>query len=241
MSFLTRYDDDPSRPRFRSAVRDLLIRALVPAVGLWLIVVGFGLLLVDGPLQGLSRSEEQVNDALAADRTPAWNTVTEWWSLIGSTPVIIGVCVVVGAALWAVTRKWWVSVIPLLAIWMQSMVFVTSALVVGRDRPTVDKLDSSPPTTSYPSGHESATTALYVAFLLLALRIRHPVLRWTVVVVCAVMPGLVFFARLYRGMHHVTDVGAGVVNGLVCALLAWHYLRRDTPAAEPAAEAQTRA
>ena len=34
-------------------------------------------------------------------------------------------------------------------------------------------------------------------------------------------------ARLYRGMHHPTDVLMGFVNGLVCAFLAWNYLRRD--------------
>lgn len=227
MSFLTRYVDDSSRPRVRDAGRDFLVRAVLPALGLWAVVVAFGWLLVDGPLQGLARSEEHVNDAIADGRTPTWNTISGLFSLIGSTPVIIGVCLVVCLALWAVTKQWWLAVIPLLAILMQSIVFVTSAYVVGRDRPTVPMLDDSPPTTSYPSGHESATTALYVAFLLLSLQVRNPALRWLLVGLCALMPALVFYARLYRGMHHVTDLAAGIVNGVVCALLAWNYLRRD--------------
>ncbi|HQV92774.1 MAG TPA: phosphatase PAP2 family protein, partial [Phycicoccus sp.] len=33
-------------------------------------------------------------------------------------------------------------------------------------------------------------------------------------------------ARLYRGMHHISDVTVGMINGIVSALLAWHYLRR---------------
>ena len=48
-----------------------------------------------------------------------------------------------------------------------------------------------------------------------------------VTVVLLSLPVLVGYARLYRGMHHVSDVVVGALNGLVCALLAWHYLRRS--------------
>jgi PAP2 superfamily len=37
----------------------------------------------------------------------------------------------------------------------------------------------------------------------------------------------VSYARLYRGAHHVSDVAWGIINGVVCALLAWNYLRRE--------------
>ncbi len=230
MAFLTRYDRDPSRPRVREAFRDVVMRAVVPAIGLWSVIVVFGWLLVHGPLQGLAQSEEYVNDSVAGERTATWNTISQYFSLIGSTPVIIGVGVAVCLALWVATRRWWMAIIPLLAILMQSIVFVTAAYVVGRDRPTVEMLDDSPPTTSYPSGHESATTALYTSFLLLSLRVRRPVLRWLLVGLCALMPILVFYGRLYRGMHHITDLVAGLLNGVVCALLAWNYLRRDPQA-----------
>ncbi len=39
-------------------------------------------------------------------------------------------------------------------------------------------------------------------------------------------PLLVAYARLYGGMHHVTDVVAGLLNGVVSLTLAWRYLRR---------------
>ena len=60
----------------------------------------------------------------------------------------------------------------------------------------------------------------------MAQRIERPWLRRLVTVVCILVPVLVSYARLYRGMHHLTDVLLGVVNGIVCALLAWHWLRR---------------
>ena len=238
MAFLARDDTDLSRPRKRDAARDAVVRAALPAVGLWLVIVAVGWLLVDGPLRPLAEAEEQVNESLAAGRTGTWNTVSEWFSLIGATPTIIGVAVVVALGVWWATRRWWLAVVPLLAILLQSIVFVTSAAVVGRDRPPVSKLDDSPPTASFPSGHESATTALYVSFLLLSLRVRNPALRWALVALCALMPALVFYGRLYRGMHHVTDLLAGITNG-VCALLAWNYLRRDTTST-PEAQARHR-
>ena len=39
------------------------------------------------------------------------------------------------------------------------------------------------------------------------------------------MPLLVTYARLYRGAHHISDVGVGMLNGVVCALLAYQWYR----------------
>ena len=61
----------------------------------------------------------------------------------------------------------------------------------------------------------------------MAFRIQNPALRRVVVAVCVAIPLLVATARLYRGMHHVSDVLVAIVNGLVAALLAWCWLRRD--------------
>jgi len=73
-----------------------------------------------------------------------------------------------------------------------------------------------------------ASTALYLTFALMAQRIETVWLRRVVTVVCAIVPLLVGYARLYRGMHHLVDILVGMVNGIVCALLAWNYLRRRT-------------
>ena len=61
--------------------------------------------------------------------------------------------------------------------------------------------------------------------------------------VCVLVPLLVSYARLYRGMYHLTDVLLGIVNGVVCALLAWHWLRRgateEPSGCEPSSRART--
>ena len=98
---------------------------------------------------------------------------------------------------------------PLIAISLQAMVFFFTTLLIDRERPDVEKLDDSPPTSSFPSGHTGAATGLYFTLALMALRIRNPALRRVVVGVCVAIPLLVASARLYRGMHHVSDVAGG--------------------------------
>lgn len=226
MPFLTRYVKDGSRPGVASALRDLALRTLAPAVALWAVIVGVGK-LIDGPLGGLP-SENVVNRDLQSGRSPLWDTVTMVWSHIGNTEIVIGVCVIMVALIWWRTRQWWVAVLPAIAIAVQATVFVLATAVTGRARPDVAHLDPAPPTSSYPSGHVGASTALYFTLAAVAQRIPNPLLRRTVTIVSLVIPFLVAFARLYRGMHHFSDVIVGFLNGIICAVLAWSYLRRRT-------------
>ena len=224
VTLLSRYADDPSRPTLAQAGGDLARRTLLPAVALWAAIVAIGLVIV-GPLRSLP-AELAVNRALEAGRTPAWNTVTAVWTHIGGTVFIISAALIMVAVLWWRTKQWWLAVVPLIAVSVQSAVFVTAAAVVGRGRPEVEHLDVAPPTSSFPSGHVGASTALYLTLAMLSQRISSPVLRWVATLVCLAVPVFVAYSRLYRGMHHLSDVLVGALNGVVCAWLAWRYLRR---------------
>ncbi len=237
-TFLHRYEIDSSAPTRQEAWRDVAVRVLLPAVGLWVVLVGVGLLLT-GPLDDLPR-EAAVNEWFESARTPTLNAVTAVLSGIGTTEFIIGACVLFVALFWRRTTQWWLAVVPPQAIAVQAVVFMSAALVVGRERPDVEKLDDSPPTSSYPSGHTGASTAFYVTLAMMAQRIGNPALRVVVTVLCLLVPIAVGTARLYRGMHSITDVTMGFLNGLTCAFLAWNYLRRDVSGSagdtQPAAE-----
>lgn len=224
-NFVMRFRDDPSRPTVSGALKDIAARAIAPAVVLWAAIVGIGFLL-KGPFGWLASREELVNVRLAAGRTPTMDTITKVWSHIGNTEYVIGVCVIVVAVMWWRTKQWWYAVVPGLAIALQASVFVLATWLTDRSRPDVEHLDPAPPTSSYPSGHMGAATALYVTFALMAQRIENVVLRRVLTVVFLLVPLLVGYARLYRGMHHLIDVTVGALNGLACAWLAWHYLRR---------------
>lgn len=231
MAFLTRYEDDTTRPSVGSALKDVAVRAVAPSLLLFAGIVGVGLLLT-GPLKSVGSSEESVNRDLAAGRTPTWNAVTMVWSHVGNTEYVIGVAVLVALFVWWRTKQWWYAVVPVLAISLQATIFVIATAIVGRPRPEVSHLDPAPPTSSYPSGHQGASTALYLSLVLMASRITHPVLRTVVTVLCGIAPFLVGYARLYRGMHHPSDVALGAVNGILSALLAWGYLRRERPSGQ---------
>ncbi|HYN66496.1 MAG TPA: phosphatase PAP2 family protein [Ornithinibacter sp.] len=225
MAFLTRWDEDQSRPAVPSALRDLAVRAVLPAIALFGVIVAFGYVL-KGPLFELSEDEKEVNRDLQAARDGLWNAVTNLMSTIGNTEYVIGVCLVVVGLVWWRTKQWWYAVVPGIAISLQATVFVAATHVVGRARPTVERLDPTPPTSSFPSGHVGASTALYATFALMATRIDNPLVRRLVITWCVLAPAFVTAARLYRGAHHVTDVVFAILNGGVCAVLAWLYLRR---------------
>ena len=244
MPFLTRWDEDQSRPALSSALKDVAVRAVLPAVALFAVIVGFGFLL-KGPLFEFSEWENNVNRWFQDGRTPTGESVTKLMSMVGNTEYVIGVAVIVSGLVWWRTKQWWYAVVPLVAISLQATVFVVATHVVGRSRPNVERLDPTPPTSSYPSGHVGASTALYVALALMATRIANVWVRRFVIVLCIVAPLLVSYARIYRGAHHPTDVVWGIINGVVCALLAWNYLRREPAGAGGKAsrtdEATTRA
>ncbi|ADG75055.1 phosphoesterase PA-phosphatase related protein [Cellulomonas flavigena DSM 20109] len=222
--FWHRYETDTRAPSGAELRRDLARRVLLPALALWGVVVGLGL-LITGPLGGL-QAETGVNAWLVEQRTPTLDAVTTVLSAIGQTEFLIGACVLAIALVWWRTRQWWYAMVPGLAVAVQAAIFLTSALVVGRERPDVEQLDEAPPTSSFPSGHTGAATAFYLSLAMMAQRIGNPVARWTVTLLCVLVPVAVGVARMYRGMHSLTDVLVGFLNGATCAVLAWNGVRR---------------
>lgn len=166
------------------------------------------------PIGGLGESDEDLSEWLADHRSSS----QEHLSWIGSTlagglviPVVIGLCLLV----FLLARHWLLAAFVLFAVALESGSYRATSLVVERQRPDVDRLESLPVDASYPSGHTAASIALYGGLLLLiASRIQNLAVRSTALVVGIAIPIFVGWARMYRGMHHLTDVGAGVFMGL---------------------------
>jgi membrane-associated phospholipid phosphatase len=199
------------------AVTAFAKRILLPVAALLLLMIGLGLIVTKVLEKHWPFTvEDSVNRGFVTDRTPFWNAVTLVFSWVGSTPVIIGVTVIVAVVLRLRLHSWREPLFLCGAVSAQALVFFFTTLAIDRTRPDVRHLDDSPPTSSFPSGHTSAAVALYagLAFLLF-LQARHTWSRrlcWLLVLV----PIAVATSRLYRGMHHPSDVTASFLNAGLC-------------------------
>lgn len=218
------------------AVAGLIGQLLLAWAGVLAVMVAFGLLLTRGldRVWPLTR-EDGINRWFEARRTPAGNDVTFWFSELGNTVTIVVLCAVIAAVLRWRLHRWRESIQLVCCAIGQSLVFLCTTLLIDRDRPDVEKLDQSPPTSSFPSGHTGASVALYLTTALIVQRnVGNDALRRVLVGILLLLPVLVGMSRLYRGMHHPSDVIGALINaGLVILLTSMLVTRRDLPG-EPA-------
>ncbi|MYR94470.1 MULTISPECIES: diacylglycerol kinase family protein [unclassified Streptomyces] len=204
-------------------------------------IAGLGL-LITGPARNIwpLSAEDAVNEAFERVRTDTLTTVSAVVSGAGDTSAVVGLTVLCCLALLLVPPfpRWRAALFLALGVWLQSLVFLVITESVDRTRPDVERLDASPPTSSYTSGHTGAATALYAGLAVLVLnRVRS---RWgkALAVLLLLIPLLVGLARLYRGMHHPSDVVGGLLNGALSLLVVGRaVLADDAWAARPPADA----
>jgi undecaprenyl-diphosphatase len=147
----------------------------------------------------------------AAHRTPLLDKVSFIGSEAGNTHAILAVGLVAGALALGWTRQWRPVVFLVVTMFGELSLFLASAAMVGRARPDVSHLDGRLPTSSYPSGHIAATLCLYTGIVIIFWPRTRAWWRWLLVAAAVLMPVFVTWARLYRGMHHPTDVLAALL------------------------------
>ena len=136
----------------------------------YLLLVGIGLLLTKVlEKSSLIHKEDAINRSLADGRTPRMNDVTYLLSGLGNTGAIIGALIVVAVSLVIAMKRWAPSIFLVVAVSGQALVFLLVTLTISRQRPDVKRLDASPPTSSFPSGHTGAATALFIGSACLVL------------------------------------------------------------------------
>ncbi len=179
-----------------------------------MVALGYALTKLLLPIGGFSQWDEGVNDWLAEHRTAD----LEHLSWIGSTlagglviPCVIGFFLAVFLAL----HRWRLAAFVLFVVAIESGGYRLTSMIVPRERPTVPRLESLPIDESFPSGHTAASLALYGGLLLLLIsRVRSTTLTVVAGIGIVAIPVFVGWARMYRGMHHLTDTAAGVLLGI---------------------------
>jgi len=154
------------------------------------------------------------------------NDVAPWAAFpANSYPKIAFSTVICGFFLWK-WRRWDEAVYVALPLVFEATAFVSITSLVERPRPDVDRLLQSTIHSSFPSGHVAAAT-VYAAVVVIVF--RHTGNRWArtiAVVTFALVVVAVTWARLYQGMHYLSDVVAGAVLGAVSILITDRVLRQ---------------
>jgi membrane-associated phospholipid phosphatase len=207
----------------------------------WVFV--FGLLYLVG--YSVNRWEPAFDDGvprwLQTFRTPALDDLSWMASKAGDTHAILIISLFFCPLALALWRQWRPILFLALAMTGELTLFLCAAAAVGRDRPAVEQLDGTMPTSSFPSGHIAATMCLWAAITIIVMaRVRQP-WRWIFPALAVIMPAAVALSRMYRGMHHPTDVLGATLLTAGWLTVLWFTVRPNAHAgtvSEAAAEAE---
>jgi len=200
-----------------SQLRSVAIRLVASALVLWAILAGFGYALTRWlNHSAFERWDLSVDQWFVGRRTQFWDDVTRIGSHAAETITVIALAVILVVGLRIVLGTWDASLFVALAVIGEVAIFLCVTLVIDRPRPRVVRLDSAPPTSSFPSGHVAAAVALYGALAVVVWSYsRREWLRVGALVIAIAVPIVVGLSRLYRGMHYPTDVFAGALLGVL--------------------------
>jgi undecaprenyl-diphosphatase len=174
------------------------------------LVAGLGFLVTRDEKSNVL-GDQTIPRALADHRTAALNGLSGVLSEAGNTEMVLAGSFVFAILTLAVTRRWRQVAFLVAAMFGEVTLFLASVALIARQRPDVPRLDGHLPTSSYPSGHVAATICLYAGIAIVVMTSTRRWWRWLFVALAVVMPLLVTWGRLYRGMHHPTDILGSVV------------------------------
>ena len=211
------------------------------AVAVWGLLALLGLLLIHVVSSSGSPSwDRSVDSWFAAHRTHLLNTVTWAGSGIANTQSAVAVTVVVVLILRWRLGRWYESWVVVAAITGELWIFLAVTATVHRARPPVVRLDVSPPTSSFPSGHTAASVALYGCIALLLVGLWPGTRSRIIAALLFALPVVVGLSRLYRGMHYPSDIVVGAIGGgLWLAVVVLTLMRAAGPAEGRRAELET--
>ncbi|MGK8507590.1 phosphatase PAP2 family protein [Nocardia asiatica] len=179
------------------------------------------------------RWDHAIVAALAEHRDPMLTSVLKGFGELGNTAAVIIGALIVAALAVGLFRSWRPVLFLGIALLGEITLFLTTAAIVDRDRPSVPHLEPHlPPTASFPSGHVAASLTLYggTAVLLWATgRGRYRLLAAAAILV----PALVGVQRIYAGAHHPTDVIGSVLLSSVWIAIAWWVIAPVSASGQP--------
>jgi membrane-associated phospholipid phosphatase len=184
-------------------------------------------------------TDQSISEWFANHRTSRMNSLSYVGSMMSDTVVKIVVTALVALTMLIVWKRWLEPLIVVVALILEALTFITVTTLVGRPRPDVPRLETSPVGSSYPSGHMGAAVAYSAIVVVLLWHTRRHWLRVLLIAVGVIIPLCVGLARIYRGMHYFSDVIFGALLGGASVIAAVTVLR-EAADVEPSLEIDER-
>lgn len=201
--------------------RATMLGILIFAASLWLFL---GVLedVVSG--DPLVKVDQGVLELFQSFRTPLADSFFVAVTEIGDSFVVIAI--VCAVLVWLLGRRAWRTAIYWLgAVSLSSFINTLIKATVYRSRP-IDGLYVGWSDLSFPSGHATVNTTMYLFLAFLIARELAPSRRFWVVAASASLIVFIAFSRVYLGAHWFSDAVAGVAFGATwCTLVILAYMR----------------
>jgi membrane-associated phospholipid phosphatase len=197
----------------RTFVLRLALGAFVLIAAAWLFgAIAEDVVNHDAPLGTL---DLHVAAWLHARVTPGWTSVMTFISDLGAPITVIAIASVVATVLLYLRGRYQLLLL-VLAVPGGALLNVIIKQLIHRHRPVFDDPIQTLATYSFPSGHAMGSTVLYGT---LATIIVWQVRAWRVRVLAiagaALLVVSICFSRIYLGVHYLSDVAAGFLEGIV--------------------------
>jgi membrane-associated phospholipid phosphatase len=187
------------------------------------VALGFA---IRGPLAGVRRWDATVARWFFEQRSGTGNVLSHVGTWLAETPTVV-VLGVATALVLAKLRRFHDVALVVGALLVEIATYLVTVLAVDRPRPA-HGLETRF-TGSYPSGHVAAAVVLYgLLAYLVAKRVRSNVARALVFCIPVLVAVAVATSRLYREMHHFSDVVAGALIGVGALVVASRLARHVT-------------
>lgn len=215
-------------------IRDTWLVRKLEALQLGILFVSFTAVwfavgwLLTHPLKDSSivHADQSISEWFVRQRTPGLNSLSFVGSMMSDTLVKIVVTAILAIVMLIVWKRWLEPLMLVVSLVLEALCFITITTLVGRPRPDVPRLDTSPVGSSYPSGHTAAAVAYSAIVVVVFWHTRRRWIRTLAVIFAAVIPVCVALSRLYRGMHFFTDVIFGALLGGASVMATAVVLRR---------------
>lgn len=212
--------------KFWASVALLSVEMIVVTVLFLAAVVGFVFITRRVFILGNETFDQQVFQYLEQHVSERNNDIMLFFTFLGTHKFLIPANLILIAYFLFIRRHRWYSIkVPAIAI---SSLALMSGLknLFGRERPLIPLLNEARG-LSFPSGHALMSVTFYGLMIYIVWhQVRNPTLKWSLILMLALLILTIGFSRIYLRVHYATDVIAGFSMGILWLVLAVSVLRR---------------